>query len=127
MIDQCPFCSLSDFGTSSSLGLAVRDAFPLTEGHTLIVPRRHVASVFELTAEELADLWKLLVEVRFSLVEQFHPDAFNIGLNDGEAAGQTIPHAHIHVVPRYRGDVIDPRGGVRWIIPQKAAYWEARP
>ena len=126
MSDQCPFCSLSHFVTSTSVGLVVRDAFPLTEGHTLIVPRQHVASLFELTVDEQAELWQLVAQVRSSLVEQFHPDAFNIGINDGEAAGQTIPHAHIHVVPRYRGDVADPRGGVRWVIPQKAAYWEVR-
>ena len=126
MSDQCPFCSLSNFVTSTSVGLVVRDAFPLTEGHTLIVPRQHIASLFELTVDEQAELWQLVAQVRSSLVEQFHPDAFNIGINDGEAAGQTIPHAHIHVVPRYLGDVVDPRGGVRWVIPQKAAYWEVR-
>lgn len=126
MSDQCPFCSLSHFVPSTSVGLVVRDAFPLTEGHTLIVPRQHIASLFELTVDEQAELWQLVAQVRSSLVEQFHPDAFNIGINDGEAAGQTIPHAHIHVVPRYRGDVADPRGGVRWVIPQKAAYWEVR-
>ena len=124
--DQCPFCSLTNFVTSNSVGLVLRDAFPLTEGHTLIVPRRHIASLFEMTAVEQAKLWQLVDEVRSALVEQFHPDAFNIGINDGKAAGQTIPHAHIHVVPRYRGDVADPRGGVRWVIPQKAAYWEVR-
>jgi diadenosine tetraphosphate (Ap4A) HIT family hydrolase len=58
-------------------------------------------------------------------VEQLHPDGFNIGINDGEAAGQTVLHAHVHVIPRYHGDAADPRGGVRWVIPQKAAYWEA--
>lgn len=126
MSDQCPFCSLSNFVTSNSVGLVVRDAFPLTEGHSLIVPRRHIASLFELTADEQAELWQLFAQVRSALVEQFHPDAFNIGINDGEAAGQTIPHAHIHVVPRYLGDVVDPRGGVRCVIPQKAAYWEVR-
>ena len=126
MSDQCPFCSLSHFVPSTSVGLVVRDAFPLTEGHTLIVPRQHIASLFELTVDEQAELWQLVAQVRSSLVEQFHPDAFNIGINDGEAAGQTIPHAHIHVVPRYLGDVVDPRGGVRWVIPQKAAYWEVR-
>lgn len=126
MSDQCPFCSLTNFVTSNSVGLVLRDAFPLTEGHTLIVPRRHIASLFEMTAVEQAKLWQLVDEVRSALVEQFHPDAFNIGINDGKAAGQTIPHAHIHVVPRYRGDVADPRGGVRWVIPQKAAYWEVR-
>ena len=107
------------------MALALRDAFPISEGHTLVVPRRHVASLFDLTPEEQTELWQLVAHVRAELVDKFHPDAFNIGINDGEAAGQTVPHAHIHVIPRYHGDLADPRGGVRWVIPEKAAYWKA--
>jgi diadenosine tetraphosphate (Ap4A) HIT family hydrolase len=92
-------------------------------GHTLIIPRRHVGSVFDLTHEELLDLHALVVKARERLLKDLHPDAFNIGLNDGPAAGQTVPHAHIHLIPRKTGDVPDPRGGVRWIIPAKAKYW----
>jgi len=121
---ECPFCSPSSLVASTLLALALRDAFPLSAGHTLVVSRRHVAGLFKLTVKEQAEIWQLVVRVRFDLIEQFHPDTFNIGINDGEAAGQTVPHAHIHVIPRYRGDIADPRGGVRWVIPQKAAYWE---
>jgi len=111
---------------STPTAIAIRDAFPLSEGHTLVIPRRHVLSLFELSPDEQVDAWRLVAQVRAELAKQFSPDAFNIGLNDGAAAGQTVPHAHIHVIPRYRGDVPDPRGGVRWVIPQKAAYWERR-
>ena len=70
-----------------------------------------------------AMLWSLVAEVRDILIKRFNPDGFNIGLNDGDAAGQTIDHAHIHIIPRRRGDVKDPRGGVRWVIPEKVKYW----
>jgi len=103
--------------------LAFPDAFPVAKGHTLVVSKRHVASLFELAEEDQAAIWKLVSLVRNKLSEQFKPDAFNIGVNDGMAAGQTVGHAHVHVIPRYKGDVIDPRGGIRWIIPDKAAYW----
>jgi diadenosine tetraphosphate (Ap4A) HIT family hydrolase len=100
------------------------DAFPVTQGHTLIVPKRHVASLFDLPDEEQVALWKLVAQVRGKLASELQPDGFNVGVNDGPAAGQTVPHAHIHLIPRRMGDVADPRGGVRWIIPNKAAYWE---
>ena len=122
---ECPFCFPATLVATTPSALALRDAYPTSEGHTLVVPRRHVASLFDLTPEEQTELWQLVAQVRSALVEQFHPDAFNIGINDGEAAGQTVPHAHIHVIPRFHGDVADPRGGVRWVIPEKAAYWKA--
>jgi diadenosine tetraphosphate (Ap4A) HIT family hydrolase len=70
-----------------------------------------------------AAVWRIVAEVRRLLVERYHPDGFNIGLNDGKAAGQTVMHAHVHVIPRRHGDVTEPRGGVRWVVPDKAAYW----
>ena len=103
------------------------DDFPISEGHTLVVPRSHVASLFDLPASELAEVWKFVSRVRAELANRFQVSAFNIGLNDGRAAGQTVLHAHIHVVPRRDGDVPDPRGGVRWIIPEKADYWTRKP
>lgn len=124
MTETCPFCSPTTLADSNPTALALRDVFPLCEGHTLVVPRRHVVSLFELSAVEQVEVWQLVARVRAHLAEQFHPDAFNIGVNDGEAAGQTVPHAHVHVIPRHHGDVSDPRGGVRWIIPKKAAYWK---
>ena len=99
------------------------DGYAVTEGHALVIPKRHVASVFDLPNDELAALWMQVGVVRKLLGDKYHPDAFNIGVNDGVAAGQTVPHAHIHVIPRRKGDVADPRGGVRWIIPGKAKYW----
>ena len=82
-----------------------------------------MAALFDLPAEEQLSLWSQVAVVRQLLIEQYNPDGFNVGVNEGLAAGQTVPHAHIHVIPRRRGDVADPRGGVRWVIPAKAQYW----
>lgn len=107
----------------SEFAVAFLDGFPITEGHTLVTPKRHVASLFELPDEEQAAVWRLVAQVRAALVSELQPDGFNVGLNDGPPAGQTVMHAHVHVIPRRIGDVVDPRGGVRWIIPGKAQYW----
>ena len=122
---SCPFCELksSRITAASEYAIAFRDAFPLTEGHTLVVPRQHVDCIYALSAEAHADLWALVMEVRHSLAMELNVNAFNIGVNDGIAAGQTIDHAHIHIIPRRPGDVDDPRGGIRYIIPGKARYW----
>lgn len=125
----CPFCGrLEDgaFAETSEQTVAFPDAFPVTLGHHLLVPRRHVADFFQLTPEEQADLWRLLARLRDRLFREYSPDGINVGMNVGEAAGQTVAHAHVHVIPRYGGDVADPRGGVRWVVPEKAAYWEGR-
>lgn len=121
----CLFCHLPDSRIidSSPLALVIRDAYPVTPGHTLIIPRRHISSFFEATAEERQDLLTLLDRARLKILEEFNPEAFNIGINDGAAAGQTIEHLHMHLIPRYTHDQADPRGGVRWIIPEKAKYW----
>ena len=103
--------------------LTILDAFPVSEGHTLIVPRRHVPSYFDLNAEERGAIWSAARKARDALLDMHSPDGFNIGINDGEAAGQTVSHLHVHLIPRYRGDSRDPRGGVRWVIPEKARYW----
>ncbi len=103
--------------------MAILDGFPVAEGHSLVVPKRHVASPFDLPDEEQAALWHLVALVRTGLMEWLKPDGFNVGVNDGLAAGQTVMHAHIHIIPRRRGDVPDPRGGVRWVVPSKAVYW----
>jgi diadenosine tetraphosphate (Ap4A) HIT family hydrolase len=108
---------------SNDYAVAIRDGFPVSEGHTLIIPKRHIGSLFEATAEEQAALFDLLGFARQQLLEELKPDGFNIGINDGSAAGQTVMHLHIHLIPRYAGDQPDPRGGVRWIFPDKAAYW----
>ncbi len=122
---DCPFCRLEErrILLVNDLAAAFTDGFPISEGHTLVVPKRHVASLFDLTEEEQAAVWSLVAQVRAKLMAELKPDGFNVGLNDGVAAGQTVMHAHVHVIPRRRGDSEDPRGGVRWILPTKAQYW----
>ena len=92
----------------------------------LVIPKRHVGSFFEGTRVERAALLALLDRAKELVDEQYRPDGYNIGINDGAAAGQTVPHLHIHLIPRYDGDQTDPRGGVRWVMPQKADYWTGR-
>lgn len=125
---SCPFCNAPPdrILLGNAHAVVLRDAFPISPGHTLILPRRHVGSFFEATAEERAALLSLLDEAKRALDAEFAPASYNIGINDGPAAGQTIPHLHIHLIPRYEGDCADPRGGVRWIVPGKADYWSAR-
>jgi diadenosine tetraphosphate (Ap4A) HIT family hydrolase len=122
----CPFCNLpADRQVlANDRAVAIRDGFPVSSGHTLIILRRHLGSFFEITEAERADLMALLATARDDLDRQFRPAGYNIGINDGAAAGQTVPHLHIHLIPRYEGDRDDPRGGVRWVLPDKAAYWE---
>jgi diadenosine tetraphosphate (Ap4A) HIT family hydrolase len=122
---RCPFCHLenSRIVLQNDAAVALLDAFPVAEGHMLVVPRRHVASLFDVPDEEQAAIWRLVAEVRQKLAAELNPDGFTIGVNDGPAAGQTVLHAHVHVIPRRAGDVTDPRGGVRWVLPAKAPYW----
>lgn len=124
----CPFCTLpaERITVADAFTLVIRDGFPISPGHTLIIPRRHVASFFDITREERAALFTQLENAKFALDSEFAPDGYNIGINDGSAAGQTVPHLHIHLIPRYAGDLPDPRGGVRWVIPDKADYWSRR-
>ena len=121
----CPFCGLDEAGllTRNALAVVKSDAYPLTKGHALVIPRRHVASFFDCSADERVAMMQLIDEVKVLLDRQHAPDGYNIGLNNGIAAGQTVMHVHMHVIPRYAGDVADPLGGVRWIFPEKAAYW----
>ena len=122
---SCPFCSPIHERVliEGVFACAIWDGFPLNPGHVLVVPRRHVASWFEATASERDEMLRLADEARRLVTERHAPDAFNLGINDGLAAGQTVPHLHLHLIPRFVGDVPDPRGGVRWIIPGRAAYW----
>lgn len=103
----------------------VSDKFPVSPGHTLIIPRRPVVRYFDLTAGEKASLLAWIDWTQQYLSTHFAPppDGFNIGTNDGPAAGQTIAQLHWHIIPRYVGDVADPRGGVRWVVPSRARYW----
>jgi diadenosine tetraphosphate (Ap4A) HIT family hydrolase len=125
MNTPCPFCNVEPerIVAENSLAIAVLDNYPVSEGHTLVVPREHKASLFELSAQTQAAMWQLVGEVRHKLNLELTATGFNIGLNDGTAAGQTVMHAHIHVIPRFKDDVLDPRGGIRWVLPDKAKYW----
>ena len=123
MID-CPFCNLpaQRIIACNEFCLAFFDGYPVSEGHTLIVPRRHVDSFFDLTVDEKAAMFSLADEVKSILDERFHPDGYNMGVNIGAAAGQSVFHVHLHLIPRYKGDVTNPKGGVRGVIPDKQSY-----
>lgn len=125
---DCPFCSLPPerILLSNRHGLLIRDGFPVSPGHTLVIPRRHVGSLFDLIPDEREALFALLEEGKRRLDREMKPAGYNIGINDGQAAGQTVPHLHVHLIPRYLGDQPDPRGGVRWVFPDKADYWSER-
>lgn len=112
---------------SNALAFAIRDGFPVSPGHTLIVPRRLVATWFEATREEHVAMLELVDVVKAQLDAEFHPDGYNIGINAGSAAGQTVMHLHLHLIPRFVGDVPDPRGGVRHVIPGKGNYLAVPP
>ena len=123
---HCPFCSpaSADIVLRNHLCYARYDQYPISKDHLLIIPFRHVASFFELTEGERQAALELLWQANSKLAAALHPDGYNVGVNVGQAAGQTVMHAHIHLIPRYHGDVPDPRGGVRFVIPEKAKYWE---
>jgi diadenosine tetraphosphate (Ap4A) HIT family hydrolase len=106
----------------TDLSLAFLDTFPVSQGHTLVIPKRHIQTIWEMTSEEHADAFDLIRRVMSILKGKFDPHGFNVGVNCGEAAGQTVFHAHIHIIPRYYGDVPNPRGGIRNVIPGKGNY-----
>jgi diadenosine tetraphosphate (Ap4A) HIT family hydrolase/5-methylcytosine-specific restriction endonuclease McrA len=122
---ECLFCNLTParIVAENSLCIVTRDLYPVSDGHTLIMPRRHVGSYFELRQPEINSITALLKIQRKALLdEDASISSFNIGVNDGPTAGQTIPHCHIHLIPRRVGDIKDPRGGVRGVIPEKQKY-----
>jgi diadenosine tetraphosphate (Ap4A) HIT family hydrolase len=121
----CVFCNMvaARVVAENHLCIATRDLYPVSDGHTLIMPKRHVGSYFELRQPEINAITALLQGQRKALLEADRSIcSFNIGVNDGPAAGQTIPHCHVHLIPRRAGDVEDPRGGVRGVIPGKQKY-----
>lgn len=126
--ERCPGCLFCEIPShriidSNELGYVIRDMYPVTTLHTLIIPRRHVASYFDLDLSELHAITELLKKTRNAIMlEDASVEAFNIGVNDGEVSGQTIPHCHIHLIPRRPGDVQKPRGGVRHTIPGRGDY-----
>lgn len=123
--DICPFCDSpgSRVFHEDDHVRVIRDGFPVSPGHTLIVPRRHVAGWADLSDDERIAMWRAVDLVRSEIEKEYSPDGYNLGINDGAAAGQTVFHLHLHVIPRYIGDVEDPRGGIRHVIPAKADYW----
>lgn len=122
-MSKCIFCELDrQTIAETDLSLAFFDRFPISRGHALVVPKRHVVTVWDLPEEEYADVFTLVRDVKNIVDTLFKPDGFNFGVNCGEVAGQSVWHAHVHVIPRYAGDVPNPRGGVRNIIPGKGNY-----
>lgn len=121
----CPFCNLPVHRVvdENALALVVRDAYPISAGHTLVLPKRHVGSFFDLGTDERDAMMGMLDAAKARLDKELAPAAYNVGINDGPCAGQTVPHVHVHLIPRYPGDTRDPRGGVRWVLPEKADYW----
>ena len=124
-LESCYFCSLPSkrIILETELSMVIRDSFPVSEGHTLIITKRHIESIFDATKEEQIDLLANLEEAKEILDKKFSPDGYNVGINDGKAAGQTVMHLHTHLIPRYSGDSEQAKGGVRWIFPDKANYW----
>ena len=119
---RCPFCSPEHVILGNDLGRVIADPYPVSPGHLLVIPYRHCVDFFGLTAEERVAMWELLSEARAYLQEKYQPDGFNIGVNLGSVAGQSIEHVHIHLMPRYAGDMRDPLGGVRGILPARRKY-----
>ena len=125
---DCLFCRIrrDRIFLERPLAVAERDSHPVSPGHTLVIPRRHVVTLFDATDEERLEMMRLLDEAKAVLDREHRPDGYNIGINGGKAAGQSVMHLHIHLIPRYQGDRPDPRGGVRWVLPEMAAYWEKK-
>jgi diadenosine tetraphosphate (Ap4A) HIT family hydrolase len=120
--NRCPFCSTDGALQANELAHVRPDRYPASPGHLLIIPRRHVADFFLTTAQERQAMLDLVDWSKDWIEARFAPDGYNLGVNVGEAAGQTIFHVHLHLIPRFRGDVPRPRGGVRGVIPDKQDY-----
>ena len=121
---DCPFCNPSEdeIVLANDLCYARYDKYPVSPGHLLLIPYRHIPTLFDATDAEHAALLALVREAKALLDEQFRPDGYNVGVNVGKTAGQTVMHLHVHVIPRYAGDVEDPRGGVRGVVPERRVY-----
>lgn len=124
----CPFCNIEKLINSDrivyqdSTWIAIYDNYPVSKGHVLLIPKRHCASYFDLNFIELESVSVTIGIIKKLLDKKFNPDGYNIGMNCGKAAGQTVMHCHIHIIPRYNGDCENPRGGVRGVIPSKQNY-----
>lgn len=123
---DCIFCNFDNLNilATNNLFFVKMDDNPVSPGHALIIPKKHLISFFDMETDELNNLFELIKETKKILNEKFKPDGYNIGVNQGKAAGQTLEHLHIHLIPRYKDDVENPIGGVRNIIPGKGDYTE---
>jgi diadenosine tetraphosphate (Ap4A) HIT family hydrolase len=123
---DCPFCRLDsdrELITESATAYAIFDKYPVSDGHALIIPKQHLADYFSLPDRAKTACWLMVDRVKMLLLQRFKPDGFNVGINVGDAAGQTVSHVHIHLIPRYIGDVGNPTGGVRNVIPDRGNYY----
>lgn len=127
-MEGCAFCDIekrideSRIIYQDSTWIAILDGYPVSEGHTLLIPKRHCETYFDLNYLELESLGVTIGIVKRLLDTKYHPNGYNVGVNCGEAAGQTIMHCHVHIIPRYNGDCENPRGGVRGVIPSRMNY-----
>lgn len=119
---KCPFCVINNYVLEDEEVFAIYDKYPVTKGHLLIITKRHITSFFDTTLKEKKEIYKMLESLKIFLIDKYDPDGFNIGINEGKAAGQTVEHLHIHLIPRYRGDVENPQGGIRGVIPERKIY-----
>ena len=111
---SCIFCELrEDILFENDLAIAFFDNHPVSKGHTLVIPKRHVETYFDLNEKEIEAMFQLSIKVKEHLDREYHPDGYNVGFNVLEAGGQSVMHAHMHIIPRYKGDVPHPRGGIR--------------
>ena len=122
MSNDCPFCDFEEAIVNGKLAYARYDKYPVSKGHILIVPKRHVSDFFNTTNDEKIEFYSIIDKCKSMIDELYSPDGYNIGINVGETAGQTVMHVHIHLIPRYQGDMDEPRGGVRGVIPEKRIY-----
>ena len=123
---SCIFCDIikdkKEIILENELAVSFYDSFPVSQGHTLIIPKRHCEAYFDLTSEEMKAMFELSQEVKKLLDNLHHPDGYNIGFNAGVDAGQSVMHCHMHVIPRYHGDTLNPRGGIRKVVKIKDNY-----
>jgi diadenosine tetraphosphate (Ap4A) HIT family hydrolase len=124
MISTCPFCTLpqSQNELENNTAKAIYDLYPVQKGHLLIVPKRHIQSYFDATEDEILGIHQLIKQGKDIIDKKYNPDGYNIGVNIGEYGGQTVMHLHFHLIPRYKGDIEDPRGGIRKAIPNIVSY-----
>lgn len=120
--ETCIFCNCTDEILRNDYAFARYDHYPVSPGHVLIIPHRHVVNYFDTSPDEKVAMYELIDNLKVYLDETHSPDGYNVGINCGEAAGQSIFHVHIHLIPRYKGDVEVAKGGVRCVIPNKQKY-----